>query len=126
VLAVTRLDGAVVGTGRPGPVWQHMRDAFRAHVGGFVAGATSGAAAIVQYPVVLPLKIIGQAAPGLRERVLALIAPHATIETESVRERSSGGARYLSLTVTVQVENREALEALYAALRASDDVVWAL
>jgi len=103
-----------------------MHDAFRAHVGGFVAGAASGAAAIVQYPVVLPLKIIGQAAPGLRERVLALIAPHATVETESVRERTSGSARYLSLTVTVQVENREALEALYAALRASDDVVWAL
>jgi D-alanine transaminase len=126
VLAVTRLDGAIVGTGRPGPVWQRMHDALRAHVAGFVAGATSGAAAIVQYPVVLPLKIIGQAAPGLRERVLALIAPHATVETESVRERTSGGARYLSLTVTVQVENREALEALYAALRASDDVVWAL
>jgi D-alanine transaminase len=126
VLAVTRLDGAVVGSGRPGPIWQRMHDAFRTHVGGFVSGAASGAAAIVQYPVVLPLKIIGQAAPGLRERVLALIAPHATIETESVRERTSGGARYLALTITVQVESREALEALYATLRASDDVVWAL
>ena len=48
-----------------GPVWQRMNDAFRAHVGGFVAGAASGAAAIVQYPVVLPLKIIGQAAPAI-------------------------------------------------------------
>jgi len=43
-----------------------------------------------------------------------------------VRERQSGGARYLSLTVNAKIESREALEALYAALRASDDVVWAL
>src|SRR5262245_10729758 len=97
VLAVTRLDGAVVGNGRPGPMWQRMHAALRAHVTRFVAGATGSAASIIQYPVVLPLKIIGQAAPGLRERVLALVAAHATIETESVRERQSGGARYLSL-----------------------------
>jgi D-alanine transaminase len=126
VLAVTRLDGAVVGNGRPGPLWKRVHDALRGHVAGFIAGAASGTAAIVQYPVVLPLKIIGQAGPGFRELVLALIAQHATVETESVRERTSGGARYLSLTVSVQVESREALEALYAALRASDDVVWAL
>jgi D-alanine transaminase len=126
VLAVTRLDGAVVGNGRPGPMWQRMHAALRAHVTRFVAGVTGSAAAIIQYPVVLPLKIIGQAAPGLRERVLALVAAHATIETESVRERQSGGARYLSLTVNAKIESREALEALYAALRASDDVVWAL
>ena len=123
---MTRLDGAVVGGGRPGPMWQRMHAALRAHVTQFVAGATGSAASIIQYPVVLPLKIIGQAAPGLRERVLKLVAAHAEIETESVRERTSGGARYLSITVNAKIESREALEALYAALRASDDVVWAL
>ena len=56
----------------------------------------------------------------------ALIAAHATVEEQSVRERASGGARYLALSVTVRIERREALESLYAALRASDDVVWAL
>jgi putative lipoic acid-binding regulatory protein len=75
---------------------------------------------------VLPLKVIGQAGPGLRERVLRLIAEHAEVEEESVRERSSGGARYLSITVSVRIDSRADLEALYAALRASDDVVWAL
>ena len=107
-------------------MWQRMHAALRAHVTRFVEGATGSAAAIIQYPVVLPLKIIGQAAPGLRERVLKLVAAHAEIETESVRERQSGGARYLSITVNAKIESREALEALYAALRASDDVVWAL
>ena len=126
VLAVTRLDGAPVGDGRPGRVWKRMHDAFRAHVAAFVAGASSGASAVLQFPIVLPLKIIGQAGPGLRERVLRLVAQYASVEEESVRERSSGGARYLAITVSVRIETRADLEALYAALRASDDVVWAL
>jgi len=126
VLAVTRLDGAPVGDGRPGAVWKRIHEAFREHVAAFRAGATSGASAALQFPVVLPLKIIGQAGPGLRERVLRLVAEHAHVEEESVRERSSGGARYLAITVSVRIDSRADLEALYAALRASDDVVWAL
>jgi putative lipoic acid-binding regulatory protein len=126
VLAVTRVDGAAVGSGLPGPVWQRMHAAFRTHVDAFEAGASSGAGDALQFPVVLPLKIIGQANPGLRERVLDLVARHAQVQMESVRERSSGGARYVSITVSAQIDSREALESLYDALRASADVVWAL
>jgi D-alanine transaminase len=32
VLPVTTLDGAPVGTGRPGPVWQRLHAAFEAYV----------------------------------------------------------------------------------------------
>jgi D-alanine transaminase len=126
VLAVTTLDGAPVGDGRPGPLWQRMHEAFRAHVQAFVEGSATDSGAPLQFPLTMPVKVIVLASPGLREKVLALIAAHATVEEQSVRERASGGARYLALSVTVRIERREALESLYAALRASDDVVWAL
>jgi D-alanine transaminase len=126
VLAVTRLDGSPVGDGRPGPVWRRMHEALRARVERFVAGTDAGAGAPLQFPCTLPLKIIVLSKPGLRERILALIGEHAAVEHESVRERTSGGARYLAVSVTVQIADREALDALYGALRASDDVVWAL
>lgn len=126
VLPVTRLDGAPVGDGRPGPVWRRMHEALRAHVQRFVAGGDTNAGSPLKFPCTLPLKIIVLSKPGLRERILALIGEHAAVEHESVRERTSGGARYLAVSVTVQIGDRESLDALYAALRASDDVVWAL
>jgi D-alanine transaminase len=126
VLAVTRLDGTPVGDGRPGPLWRRMHEALRAHVQRFVEGAADSAGAPLQFPCTMPLKIIVRATPGLRERVVALVTTHVRLTQEDVRERPSGGGRYIALTMTVRIETREALEALYAALRASDDVVWAM
>lgn len=80
-----------------------------------------------EYPVSYPVKIIGLAADDFADHARALVerAVGAAV-TEPSTCRSSGGGRYLAVTVVVTVTSEAHRLAIYAALRADARVVFAL
>lgn len=72
----------------------------------------------LEFPCAYPVKVMVESAPAARDEVLAAVAAHAEFcPTSDVRYRSSRNGRFESITITVQVESRDQLEALYHALR---------
>jgi len=81
----------------------------------------------LRFPCQWPVKAMTHTHAGALERVLDEIARHAPPpERESVQVKPSRNGRYQSLTVTVEVESRPQLEAVYTALRELDIVVMTL
>jgi uncharacterized protein len=79
------------------------------------------------YPVDLPLKVVGMMQAGFADSVIAVVKKHAPgFDEQSVSMRPSSGNKYLSLTLTVHVESREHLEALYLELGDNPLVKWAM
>ncbi|HMA98138.1 MAG TPA: DUF493 domain-containing protein [Wenzhouxiangella sp.] len=73
------------------------------------------------FPCRYPVKIMTES--GARAKILEVVARHAEFSpSEDVRTRPSRNARYESITVTVDAQNRQQLEALYADLRCLDVV----
>ena len=76
---------------------------------------------LLTFPCDLPIKIFGRNEPAFRDAALAIVRAHYPAHT--VAEQPSRKGNYLSLTVTVHADSREQVDALYAALVASDDVL---
>lgn len=73
------------------------------------------------FPCRYPVKVM--AASGARSQILAAIGRHADVAAATdVRSRPSRNGRYEALTVTVAIETRAQLEALYADLNRLDAV----
>lgn len=72
----------------------------------------------LQFPCAYPVKVMVENAPAARREVLAVAAGYAPFSLATdVRYRPSRNGRFESITITAQVESREQLEALYAALQ---------
>ncbi len=81
----------------------------------------------LEFPVNFPIKVIGRDSGTFREAVLTILDAHfAEVERDGVAERPSRGGNYTSITATVRAESKDQLDAAYAALTASDEVLWAL
>lgn len=77
----------------------------------------------LSFPCRYPVKVMTESGEQVRRDVLAAVAVHAEFSPgEDVRFRPSRNGRFESITVTVQAESREQLEALYAELRRLDAV----
>ena len=77
----------------------------------------------LEFPCSYPVKVMVEQSAAAREQVLDLVADHAAFGRESdVRYRPSSGGRFESITITVQVDSRQQLEALYQALHELDVV----
>ena len=84
-------------------------------------------AAPFQYPLRYPVKVIGLAAADFADHAVALVERAAGATAEGPPEiRSSGGGKYLSVTVVVTLESEARRLAIYVALRAEPRVVFAL
>jgi len=81
----------------------------------------------IEYPLRYPLKVIGLAADDFAAHVRGLVerATGAAIE-EPLETRTSGGGRYLSVTVVVTLGSEAQRLAVHAALAADPRVVYAL
>ena len=79
------------------------------------------------FPCEIPVKVFGRNDTAFREAVLAIVRAHfPEFSEDDLGERSSRQDRYLSLTVTVWVEERTQIDALYMALTAHETVVMVL
>ncbi|OIQ84898.1 D-alanine aminotransferase [mine drainage metagenome] len=125
VLAVTRLDGRVVGDGRPGPVYRALYAAYQAakQAGGRARRNTdtmmndSRDDSPLQFPCDFPVKIMGRNVDGFADAVLAVVLRHAPdFDAASLQMRASRAGNYLSCTCTVRATSRAQLDALYLEL----------
>jgi hypothetical protein len=81
----------------------------------------------LQFPLVLPLKVMGRDADDFEALVLELMARHVPAElVTDVQRRSSSGGKYLSLTVTFTAQDRTQMEAVYSELSRHERVLWVL
>lgn len=72
---------------------------------------------LIEYPSDFPIKIFGATQAGYEQAVLAVVCAHAPdFDISTMEKRSSGNARYTSLTCTVRVTSREQLDNLYRDL----------
>jgi putative lipoic acid-binding regulatory protein len=74
---------------------------------------------LIEYPCDFPIKVMGLRVEGFAQeiaRVVQTLVPD--FDAGSIEMRASSGGKYLSLTCTVHVTSREALDAIYRALTA--------
>lgn len=77
-----------------------------------------------ELPGLYTFKIFGKRSDTFVERVRQIIADTlGPVPGEAVSVRESSQGRYLSITVTVQVESRGQLEQVYTHLRAEPEVL---
>ena len=72
---------------------------------------------LITYPCAFPIKVMGAQVDGF-ELAMVAVARHFDVAFDSttVERRPSKGAKYLGLTLTVDVSNREQLDELYRVL----------
>ena len=81
----------------------------------------------LKFPTEFPIKIMGRDTPEFHVMVEEILARHvAPVHTLSVTRQPSKEGRFVSVTVTVNAQNREQLDALYRELSAHDLVLMAL
>ena len=80
---------------------------------------------LLKFPADLAVKVFGRNDPQFRAAVLGIVEAHyGTAYT--VAEQESKQAAYLSFTITVHVENRAQVDALYQALVANELILMVL
>lgn len=79
------------------------------------------------FPCRFPIKVLGAVGGDFDAAVVEIVRRHARALTEAaVTTRLSRGGRYVSVTVTVEAESREQLDAIYRALTADERVLMVL
>lgn len=80
-----------------------------------------------EFPCDVPVKVFGYNDDSFRDAVLSIVRTNfPDFRKEDLVERLSRQDRYLSLTVTVWVESRSSIDALYTELTASEAVLMVL
>jgi uncharacterized protein len=73
----------------------------------------------LRFPCRFPLKAVGSAEAGFRERVIEVVRLHAPgLREEEVRETPSSSGRFVSVTVIIDADSQAQLDAIYLALKA--------
>jgi putative lipoic acid-binding regulatory protein len=84
-------------------------------------------AVAMQFPCTFPIKAMGYADARLETRVLEIVRHHAPeCGADAVHNRPSVGGKYLSVTVTIEAQSRDQLDAIYQELTDCEQVLVAL
>lgn len=76
------------------------------------------------FPCDVPVKVFGRNEGAFREAVLEIVqARFPGFREQDLEERLSRKDRYLSLTLTVWVEDRGQIDSLYTALTSHEEVL---
>ncbi|MCU0934603.1 MAG: DUF493 domain-containing protein [Gammaproteobacteria bacterium] len=79
------------------------------------------------FPCRFPIKVLAAVRGGFDATVVEIVRRHAPgLSEAAVTTRLSRGGRYVSVTVTVEAESREQIDAIYRALTADDRVLMVL
>ena len=77
-----------------------------------------------KFPVRMHIRCIGKNSSSLSAQVVATVRKHVTaLPEKAVSQKLSNGGKYLSVTVTVVIENQSQYEALFRDLRKNPDIV---
>lgn len=82
---------------------------------------------LLTFPCEFPIKVMGLAADDFDALVFGLVSRHVTSLAEhALTTRPSSGGKYVAVTVMLQVESREQLDAVYRELSGCDRIVMVL
>jgi hypothetical protein len=82
---------------------------------------------LLQFPCSITIKAMGVACEEFEWLVVELIRRHAPdLGENAVRSRPSRGGKYLAVSVTVQAQSRDQMDAIYQSLSAHEQVLMAL
>ncbi len=82
---------------------------------------------LLEFPCQFSIKAMGLTGAALEIEVVSIVRRHAPNMGEgAVKMRSSKGGKYLAITVTIEAQSREQLDAIYTELSASPLVKMAL
>jgi putative lipoic acid-binding regulatory protein len=81
----------------------------------------------LKFPTEFPVKIMGRDTPEFHAMVEEILARHvAPLHSLPVTRQPSKEGRFISVTVTINAQSREQLDALYRDLSAHELVLMAL
>lgn len=81
----------------------------------------------LKFPTEFPVKIMGRDTPEFHAMVEEILARHvAPLNSLPVTRQPSKEGRFISVTVTINAQSREQLDALYRDLSAHELVLMAL
>ncbi|MBP9603021.1 MAG: DUF493 domain-containing protein [Chromatiaceae bacterium] len=82
---------------------------------------------LMEFPCAFPIKSIGRLGDNFEELVIEIVRRHAPTLCESqVRVRPSRGGKWVAVTLVIQAESQEQLDAIYRDLSGNERVAWAL
>lgn len=82
---------------------------------------------LLQFPCDFPIKMMGRESSHFHKSVRALVEKHTgPLADEVIQSALSRNGRFVSITVTVRVENQQQLDDIYRDVSAHDDVLMAL
>lgn len=80
-----------------------------------------------KFPCEFPVKAMGKACPEFEIAVLEIMHRHVPDLVEgAIKMRPSSKGNYTAITITIQAQSREQLDAIYMDLTACELVVYAL
>lgn len=82
---------------------------------------------IIEFPCRFPIKAMGLAESNFDALVVGIVRKHVPDMTDiTVKSRLSSQARYISVTITIEAQNREQLDNIYMDLTAHEKILVAL
>jgi putative lipoic acid-binding regulatory protein len=85
------------------------------------------ATCLLEFPCAFPIKSIGRQDDNFEALVIEIVRRHAPNLNESqVKARPSRGGKWVAVTLVVQAESQEQLDAIYRDLSGNARVAWAL
>jgi len=80
-----------------------------------------------EFPCQFPIKAMGKNIPDLDAIVVEIIRRHVDkLSENAVRIRESKGAKFISITVEIEAQNKAQLDAIYTDLNACPNIVMTL
>lgn len=81
----------------------------------------------IKFPCDYLVKVMGEDAPDFERKVLNILKRHSKrVHVEKLTKRHSKNHKYLSISVTLHLENKAQLDSLYLELRETPDILMAL
>jgi putative lipoic acid-binding regulatory protein len=81
----------------------------------------------LEFPCDYPIKAMGRSEEAFALAVVEIVSRHVgPVSEDQVRSRASNAGNFQSITVTIRVESRSQLEAIYQALADHELVLWTL
>jgi len=82
---------------------------------------------LLQFPCEFPIKAMGRSDDDFPPLIAAIVSRHAPDwDSSQLSIQSSRNGRFQSVTVTIQAQSREQLDAIYCELSAHEQVMVAL
>ena len=80
-----------------------------------------------EFPCAYPVKAMGKADEGFDLLVMEIVRRHAEdLDETLVKIRESRGGKWISVTITIQAQSKNQLDAIYRGLSGHERVVWAI